>query len=267
MVAAVIGASQSQPDPHKGQTDLLWDGRLSRCVFQLIQLVDFRLNTTNGQGKCDNKLEIAILNYFKAFKKIYMMDTVNGPSMGMGLVPGGSPPHPLLSLALSYSGGLTGSMGDKVDASGENITSVYDAMGIGDMSQVMNIVVNKLCNNIKYWHRADDILEQTLEVFVDLVSSYSSSKTLLGLETVNFLVHNHVGTHFPFLGHDSDNKFRTTFYAALSRLVFSSSEDLNNSFDTFIAPNLETIAQLSQAQDIRQQAVRVAVVGALRDLR
>ena len=140
-------------------------------------------------------------------------------------------------------------------------------MNIGDAASVMNIVINKLCNNIKYWHRQDDILEQTLEVFVDLVSSYGSSKTLLGLDTVNFLVHNHVGTHFPFLGHDSDNKYRTTFYAALSRLVFSSSEDLNNSFDSFLVPNLETLAQLSQAPDVRQQAVRVAVVGALRDLR
>ena len=103
----------------------------------------------------------------------------------------------------------------------------------------MDIVVNKLCSNIKFWHKADDILEQTLEVFVELVTSYSSSKTLLGLDTVNFLVHNHVGAHFPFLGYDSDNKYRITFYSALSRLVFSSSEDLNNSFDSFIIPNLE----------------------------
>ena len=131
----------------------------------------------------------------------------------------------------------------------------------------MNIVVNKLCNNIKYWHRADDILEQTLEVFVELVSSYSSSKTLLGLDTVNFLVHNHIGAHFPFLGHDSDNKYRITFYSALSRLVFSSSEDLHNSFDAFIAPNLEIIVQLNQISDIRTSSVKIAVVCALRDLR
>jgi exportin-7 len=118
-------------------------------------------------------------------------------------------------------------------------------MAIGDMSQVMNIVVNKLCSNIKYWHKSDDILEQTLEGFVELtITSYSSSKTLLGLETVNFLVHNHVGAHFPFLGYDSDNKYRIIFYSALSRLVFSSSEDLNNSFDAFIAPNLEIIGKI-----------------------
>ena len=145
---------------------------------------------------------------------------------------------------------------------------VYDAMAIGDMSQVMNTVVNKLCSNIKYWHKSDEILEQTLEAFVELtVTSYSSSKTLLTLETVNFLVHNHVGAHFPFLSYDNDNKYRVTFYSALSRLVFSSSEDLNNSFDTFIAPNLEIIAQLSQTAEIRTPAVKIAIVGALRDLR
>jgi exportin-7 len=138
---------------------------------------------------------------------------------------------------------------------------------MGDMMQLMNNIVNKLCNNVKYWHKQDKILEETLEVFVELVASYSSSKTLLNLETVNFLVHNHVGAHFPFLGYDSDNKYRITFYAALSRLVFSSSEDLNNSFDTFMAPNLVILTQLSQTQDLRPAPIKTAIIAALRDLR
>lgn len=144
---------------------------------------------------------------------------------------------------------------------------VYDAMALGDMSAVMNIVVTKMCNNIRFWHRSASILEETLEVMIELVSTYSSSKALLGLETVNFLVHNHTGTNFPFLGYDSDNKYRTTFYTALSRLVFSSSEDVHNLFDTFIAPNTAILAQLSQTENLRSQEVRVAVIGAMRDLR
>lgn len=140
-------------------------------------------------------------------------------------------------------------------------------MGLGDMINIMNVLVNKLCNNIKFWHRETKILEETLEVFVDLVSSYSSSKTLLGLETVQFLVQNHVGAHFPFLGYDNDNKFRITFYSALSRLVFSSSEDLNNSFDLFMAPNLDILRQLGQTQDLRSPHMKVAIIAALRDLR
>lgn len=140
-------------------------------------------------------------------------------------------------------------------------------MNLGDMAQVMNLLVNKLCNNIKYWHTADNILEETLDVFVELVTTYGSSKTLLSLETVNFLVLNHIGSNFPFLGYDSDNKYRIVFYAALSRLVFSAAEDLNNSFDAFIEPNLSILRQLSQAPELRDRAVRVALIGCLRDLR
>jgi len=140
-------------------------------------------------------------------------------------------------------------------------------MGIGDNSQVMNSIVNKLCSNIKYWNRSDAILQETLEVFVELITNYSSSKTLLGLETVNFIVHNHTGAHFPFLGYDNDNKYRITFYSALSRLVFSSSEDLNNAFDVFMAPNLDIMRQLFQTSNLRLPEVRTAIIAALRDLR
>ena len=140
-------------------------------------------------------------------------------------------------------------------------------MGVGELPAVMNIIVTKICNNIRFWNHSDAILEQTLEVFVELVSSYSSSKALLGLDTVNFLVHNHTGAHFPFLSYASDNKYRITFYSALSRLVFAAAEDMSNSFDTFIEPNVAIIAQLSQTVDLRDAAVKVALVAALRDLR
>lgn len=103
MIGAIID-SQSNSDPRKSQAEMLWDGRLSRCVFQLIQVVDFRLTGTSGQGKCDEKLEIAILNFFKTFKKMFLVENANTPISSTSLsVPGGSPAHPLLSLALSYS--------------------------------------------------------------------------------------------------------------------------------------------------------------------
>ena len=257
MVAAVVG-SQSSSDPRRPKNELVWDGRLSLCVYKLVQTIDFRLGQTGGSGKCDEKLEVAILYYFKAFKKVYMVDSVGG---ALSMI-SGSPAHPLLSLALSYA---SGSKSESMESS--EVNSIFDTMGIGDLSSVMNIIVNKMCNNIKFWHKTDVILEQTLEVFVELVSSYSSSKTLLNLETVNFLVHNHVGTHFPFLGYDSDNKYRITFYSALSRLVFSAAEDLMNNFDAFVEPNLAIIAQLNAMPELRTSDARVAIVGILRDLR
>ena len=110
----------------------------------------------------------------------------------------------------------------------------------------MRVIVEKLCNNVQYWSSSDVVLGESLDVFVDFVSSYSSGKTLLSLDTVHFMVYNHDGNNFPFLDYANNNKYRTTFYAALSRLVFTSSEDLDNCFDEFIRPNLEIVEELNQ---------------------
>ena len=255
MIAAVIGA-QTPSDPRRTSEELDWDGVLSQRLFSLVQTL-----MSHPERLCDRKLENAILNYFKSFKKVYMTDSVSlSPSLSSA---GTSPaPHPLLSFALSPY--------QTAPSPGENVAenkTIFDAMNFGDVNTVMNIFVSKICNNIKFWHGDHEILEQTLEVFVELVSSYSSSKTLLGLEAVDFMVHTHVGTHFPFLGYNNDNKHRITFYTALSRLVFSAAEDLDNSFDTFVQPQLEILVQLSATADFRTPEVRLALIGILRDLR
>lgn len=269
IVAAVIGGTNSHDARKGGTDDLIIDATLSAYCFQLCDTVNKRLESTQGIGKVDGKLEMAILTFFKNFKKMYLLENLPSNLAGSGS-PGGSLHHPLLSLALSYSStpGESRLMGlDDKPEDMEPVT-IFDAMGPGltDATLVMNLIVDKVCNNIKYWHTMESILEETLGVFEELVSSYGSSKTLLGLETVKYLVHNHVGAHFPFLGYDNDNKHRITFYSALSRLVFSSSEDLDNLFDTFIEPNLAIIKELSNT-DLSQRSARTAVIGAMRDLR
>lgn len=274
MIAAITGV-QAASDPRKnGAEEMMWDGRLCRCVFDIVEMVDRRLVSSSPQRPATGEnLELAILNFFRSFKKSFVVEA-GASSMGLGgsgmsslsmqPVTSGSA-HPLLSLALAYSSGA-GRGDDEKDASAGGGT-IYDVMALGDSTQVMNIVVNKMCNNIKFWNDEDKILGETLEVFTDLVSSYSSSKTLLGLETVRFLVQNHDGEHFPFLGFDNDNKYRVTFYTSLSRLVFSSSEDVDNLFDTFIGPNMAILNQLGGLPDLRSREIRMACIGALRDLR
>lgn len=264
MIGAIIGC-QSNSESKKAGDDQLWDGQMSRYVFQLVQLIDYRLESTQGQAKCDIKLESAILSFFTSFKRVYLMDNFSRDSLLTPMHIGGSMAggagsasmaHPMLAAALS---GL--------DSPQPETMSIYDTMGLGDVNAIMNIVVIKICNNIRYWNRANELLDTTLQVFVDLITGYSSSKALLNLETVNFMVHNHIGAHFPFLGYDSDNKYRISFYTALTRLVFTAAEDINNEFDDFITPNLEIIEQLNQTADLSEAGVKVALVGLFRDLR
>ena len=72
-------------------------------------------------------------------------------SLSPSLVSPGHPAHQINSLALSYPGG--NSMDGKDPT--ENIT-IFDAMKIGDR-EIMNMVVTKICNNIKYWHQGKKI--------------------------------------------------------------------------------------------------------------
>lgn len=48
------------------------DASLSKRVLQLAQGLDYRLTSSNGAGKADSKLEVAMLYYFQNFRRVYM---------------------------------------------------------------------------------------------------------------------------------------------------------------------------------------------------
>ena len=49
--------------------------------------------------------------------------------------------------------------------------------------------------------------------------------------------------------------------------MFTSAEDLNNSFDSFVAPNLEILGQLSAQPDLRTPEIKTAIIACMRDWR
>jgi exportin-7 len=308
ITAAIIGNPQQSLSSSMGsstagfdnalksnQIELICDGRLCRYVFQLLSSIDFRMRNSRGEARCRESLELALLAFFRAFKKSYLIDAMTGlPAtlLHAGSGAGGSgssssstlsfsntPVHPLLSLALStQSSSASAAANNPFHANGDdstiigddgvtNIASIYESMNLGDQATMMNNVVNKLCTNIQYWQKSEPILLETLAIFSDMVSAYTSSKAFLELESVRFIVNNHTGQHFPFLGYNSDNKFRIQFYSTLARLVFTSAEDQANAFDTFVAPNVEIVNQLQNTADLHTPMIRTAVIGALRDLR
>lgn len=103
IIAAVIGSSPTSSVSASSTTesqrnDQLFDGQLSRHIFMLIQLIEYRLEATNGAGKCSEHLEIAILRFFQAFKRSYLMDSGGlGSPLGIGMV------SFFFSICLSYS--------------------------------------------------------------------------------------------------------------------------------------------------------------------
>jgi exportin-7 len=71
MVGAIVGG-HSWSSSRIGDGEETLDAGLSKRVLQLAQGIDYRLTSSNGVGKADSKLEVAILYYFQNFRRVYM---------------------------------------------------------------------------------------------------------------------------------------------------------------------------------------------------
>ncbi|CAM9433151.1 unnamed protein product, partial [Chrysoparadoxa australica] len=249
--AVVSGFSWSDASANEGEETI--DASLCRRVFQLAQGVDYRLSSTGGQGKCSAKFEVALLSFFQTFRRMYMWEQ-----------------HHLSGALGGLSGIMVGSLGKsdyEPNLKQKVFQRFFEHMGLGDHSAIINVIVTKIGNNLKYWADTEEVVGKTLQLFLDMASGYSSSKMLLGLDTVKFLIEHHTSDHFPFLAVPSNTRHRTTFHLTLARLIFSTVEGLNSVFDAFMEPLLTTLAQIAAAPNFRDEAVKVALIGVCRDLR
>ena len=122
----------------------------------------------------------------------------------------------------SGSGGVLSLQEQYTAASGRQkvFLAMFIRMGLGDHVAVVSMMIGKIANNLRFWVEREDVIRRTLEVFHDLVVSYSSGRLLLSLDSVSSLLAHHTPEHFPFLSVPANSRFRTTFYTALARLVF-----------------------------------------------
>ena len=64
---------------------------------------------------------------------------------------------------------------------------------------VLNFIVSKVVSNLKVWRSYQPIVCETLNLFCDLSSGYSSGRFLLKLPSIRYMLENHSGPDFPFL--------------------------------------------------------------------
>jgi len=247
--AIVGGHSWSSSRIGNGEETL--DANLSKRVLQLAQGMDFRLTNSNGVGKADVKLEIAMLYYFQNFRRVYMFmwESSGSDAMSMG-----------------------GMKLESVPSSKQKVyQNMFETMGLGDHTVVANLIVTKIGKNLKFWPDEHEIVSKTLELLTDMAGGYSSSKLLLTLDTVKYLASHHTHEEFPFLNVLSNARKRTTFHAILVRLLLSPNgeEKLGVTFDQFMEPIIETMSQLGalDATQLRSEAARMPLIGVFRDLR
>jgi hypothetical protein len=154
-------------------------------------------------------------------------------------------------------------------ASGRQRTflTMFQAMGLGEHTGVVEALLLKLANNLRFWGSSDEIIRRSLDVFHELVYSFASGRLLLTLPSVAGLLTAHGPAHFPFLANPSNVRFRTAFYQSLARLVFF--QDDSEKFEPFMAPLIAVLESLAPPihGGVRSEEVMRTLVGSARDLR
>jgi exportin-7 len=317
--AHIISSPQSSGDSgsnHVGGDELI-DADLSQRVFSTIQCVEHRLIQSGGQTKCHVHLELAFLHYFSYFRRSYIGEQ-HGMPMPMPPSSSSSTPstsssfsssaantvlsptsssypyqhhhHPLHPQLQSHQHQIVMSPNSLIDASlsakHKSYQRMFERMACGDHTVVVNRIVTHIGQNLKFWGDTEKVIGQTLALFLDIASGYSSGKLLLALDTVQYLIGHHTADEFPFLAIPSNTRHRTSFHSTISRLLFTtttgvdpydssagglgsmlSSHSPPSLFDEFVKPIEDVLLKLSQIQNYRQPDVRDAIIGVCRDLR
>eukprot|EP01012_Entosiphon_sulcatum_P048196 TRINITY_DN6640_c0_g3_i3.p1 TRINITY_DN6640_c0_g3~~TRINITY_DN6640_c0_g3_i3.p1 ORF type:complete len:1077 (+),score=296.35 TRINITY_DN6640_c0_g3_i3:284-3514(+) len=210
------------------------DGDTTACVFTIARTVQARQLMPGAlQSESLQRLESAILYFLQSFRKVYVGES----SMPCSKV------YPRLHELL-----------------GE---------GMEDHMAVLGFIVNHMVHNLKVWRECPRLIGETLGLFCDLSSGYSSGRFLLKLESLRYMMQHHNSQEFPFLDHPINLKARTKFYKTLANLLFMETV-AEGAFEQFMLPLKQVCLQLQsiqQPESFAQPNVKQAAVGVLRDLR
>ncbi|KAF1334127.1 Exportin-like protein, partial [Globisporangium splendens] len=254
VIGSIIGGQTYASGSTEG--DELVDADLSQRVFRAMQLTEHRLIASGGQRKPSIHFELALLYYFSSFRKSYI-----GEQHGM---PSAPPPSANLQVSSPIMAPTEASMTGKHKA----YQRMFDRMGFGDHTIVVNMIVTKIGNNLKFWGEDEVVINKTLALFFEIASGYSSGKLLLGLETVQYLIGHHTADEFPFLAVPANTRHRTTFHTTIARLLFTTAfDESSDRFERFMEPIEDVLNKLMQTPNFRVPEVKDAVIGVCRDLR
>ncbi|KAK8801931.1 hypothetical protein WA158_006326 [Blastocystis sp. Blastoise] len=218
------------------------DAELCKRVFKLLTTINYRLNNYKGEYKVDFRLELSLLTFFDSFKRNFITDQ--------------------LSL---YA--LSGTTTDSYSTKQQAIQQLYQLMGQGDYMHVINAIMEKLTTNLKYWSENTMILEQSLMLLQSLTNGYSSSRLLLKLQAVDFLLQNHTAETFLFLNQCNKPRLRTIYYNILSHLIIL--DPSPERLDLFIYPLAQKIKLIAgkTSEDFKNTNLIHEFVNLCRDIR
>ncbi|KAJ1689252.1 hypothetical protein LUZ63_013407 [Rhynchospora breviuscula] len=228
IIAAILKIRQSVSSTTEIQE--LMDAELAARVLQLIKITDSGLHGQRYHDKSKQRLDRAILTFFQNFRKSYVGDQA-------------------------------------IHTSKQLYTRLTELIGLNDHLVLLNVIVSKIATNLKFYTECEEVIEHTLNLFLELASGYMTGKLLLKLDSIKFIIRNHSRENFPFLEEYRCSRSRTTFYYILGYLIFM--EEGHVKFKAFMEPLLQVVVGLEATPEaaFRNDAVKYAFIGLMRDLR
>ncbi|KAI9359550.1 armadillo-type protein [Zopfochytrium polystomum] len=230
LIGCIIGARSPAQDANAPESV---DAELSARVLQLLD-ASGNWSTQQRQQGLDPKssLELAFLYFFQQFRKTYI--------------------HQMDSRF------------------GKDLYSILGEMcGMDDDKKMMNLMVQKICNNLKFMPDYEALVARSISLLSELASGHTSMRHLRKTETAHILLKYHNAHYFPFLDSPAHIKRRTMFYATISRLLFADDNiemDVQD-FLSLFTPTLDELMHINSIDIFQQPKIRTVVECLFRDLR
>ncbi|KAK4414267.1 Exportin-7 [Sesamum alatum] len=228
IIAAILKIKQSVGCSAESQEVI--DAELSARVLRLVNVADSGLHSQRYGELSKQRLDRAILTFFQNFRKSYVGDQA-------------------------------------MHSSKQLYARLSDLIGLNDHLLLLDFIVQKIARNLKCYTESEEVIDQTLSLFLELASGYMTGKLLLKLDTVKFIIAHHTREHFPFLEEYRCSRSRTTFYYTIGWLIFL--EDSAALFKSSMDPLLQVFITLESTPEtmFRTDSVKYALIGLMRDLR
>ncbi|XP_038719138.1 exportin-7-like isoform X2 [Tripterygium wilfordii] len=229
MVHIVAAILRTNYNGTSGESQEIFDAELSARVLQLINVMDTGLHSQRYCELSKQRLDRAILIFFQLLKKSYI--------------------------------------GDQAMHSSKFYDLLSKSLGIHDHLMLLNTIAAKIAINLQSYAESEEVINETLSLFLELASGYMTGKLLLKLDRIEFIITHHKGKHFTFLEDYRHSRSRTTFYYAIGLLIFM--EDSILKFKSSMDSLLQVSVHLESIPDaiFRSDTVKYALIGLMRDLR
>ncbi|KAK7278986.1 hypothetical protein RJT34_24027 [Clitoria ternatea] len=228
IVAAILKTKQISG--FSGESHEILDAEISACVLQLINISDSGFHSKRYGDVSKQRLDRAILTFLQHLRKCYIGDQA------------------VLSSKQLYA-------------------RLSELLGVHDHLLLLNVIVGKIATNLKCYTKCKDVVDHTLNLFLEMTSGYMTGKLLLKLDTVKHIISNQNREQFPFIENWECFRCRTTLYYTIGMLVFL--EDSPLKFKSSMEPFLQVSVRLESTPDalFQSDAIKYAFIGLMRDLR